>query len=246
MRIEEIKEQFARLEMEFEPVAIKYHFNKPEGIEHIDKKMALCEFVREAQRTGKRFYMTKEDENCCGAVALGMRPKAPFSASGGMGVDLEIYRTSAANAYIHTSYDCLNAGSVNYVEFCLLSDCDFRPDILICVADNAGATLLMRATSYTSGDLWECRSTYVMSCAWLYAYPIISGKVNSCITGMHYGMQEKKLYPVGMHIISIPYRKIDEMTEALRDMPWLPIGLREDEESIREMDRRREGWGDEW
>lgn len=74
----------------------------------------------------------------------------------------------------------------------------------------------MRATSYISGDLWESKSSCVLSCAWMYAYPYIEGKVSFCITGMHHGVKRRKLYPEGRHMISIPYQKLDEVVWPFR------------------------------
>ena len=100
----------------------------------------------------------------------------------------------------------------------------------------------MRATSYISGDLWESRSSCVVSCAWTYVYPYVSGKVNFCITGMHHGMKRRKVYPEGYHIISIPYQKIVEVTQALAEMDWELLGMREDEESRAALRRKMDAW----
>lgn len=100
----------------------------------------------------------------------------------------------------------------------------------------------MRATSYISGDLWESKSSCVLSCAWMYAYPYIEGKVNFCITGMHHGVKRRKLYPKGRHMISIPYQKLDEVVLALSEMDWELIAMKEDEESKQELQRRMDLW----
>jgi len=41
---------FEKLELEREPVGIKYEFFKPEGFSKLDKTLALCEMVKEAQQ----------------------------------------------------------------------------------------------------------------------------------------------------------------------------------------------------
>ncbi len=242
MLSQKAKDLFAALEMEYPAVAIKFHYCNPGSVEHTDEQLSFCQYVKKAQLSGKRFYIGKEDDDCFGKVVLGMEPKPPLAASGIAGVDFGIYRTPAPNARLHASYPTLTAGSVNYAEFCPLADCDFYPDLIICVANTKQADILMRATSYISGDLWESRTSCVMSCAWTYAYPFLSGKVNFCVTGMHHGMKRRKTYPEGLHIIAIPYQKIDEMVMALDEMPWVPIAFREDEESKEELKRRMAGW----
>ena len=100
----------------------------------------------------------------------------------------------------------------------------------------------MRATSYISGDLWESRSSCVVSCAWTFAYPYLSGKVNTCITGMHHGMRRRKTYPKGLHIISIPYQKLDEVVQALGEMDWELLAMREDPESKALLREKMDRW----
>lgn len=96
--------------------------------------------------------------------------------------------------------------------------CDFEPDLLLCVADIPQADVLMRATSYISGDLWQSTASCVLSCAWLFGYPYVNGKVNYTISGLGHGMRRRKVYPQGRVIISIPYQKLSEVIEALGQM----------------------------
>lgn len=242
MLSEKAKELFKALDMEYQPVAIKYHYSVPEGVEPVDRQLSFCQFVKHAQTTGKRFFTTKEDDNCFGKVALGMVEKPPLTASGIAGVDFGVYRTAAANARLHATYPVMTPGTVNFVEFCPLQDCDFFPDIVICIANTRQADIIMRATSNISGDLWESRTSCVMSCAWTYVYPFMSGKVNTCITGMHHGMKRRKVYPEGLHIIAIPFQKLDEVVTALGEMPWELIAMKEDPESRAELQRRMDRW----
>lgn len=100
----------------------------------------------------------------------------------------------------------------------------------------------MRATCYISGDLWESVSSPVISCAWMYAYPIISGKVNHITTGFYHGLKRRKAYPAGLRMISIPFQKIDEVAAALQQMPFTAIAFRDDEASKQELRRRMDHW----
>ena len=238
MLSKEAKALFAKLELPYSAVAVKYCFNEPTDYEKTDENLSFCQFARLAQDTGRTFYISKENDNCMGKKILGMVPMDGKMTSGGMGYNLGVFKTPAANARLYDLAPTLTPGAHNYVIFSPIEDCDFDPDIIIAVADIEKADILMRATSYISGDLWESKSSNVMSCAWTYAYTFISGKVNHCITGMHHGMIRRKVYPAGLCIISIPFQKIDEVVKALGEMDWELIAMKEDEESKAELARR--------
>lgn len=224
------------------PVVIKYHLLPPENCRKSDKKLAFCQFVREVQSSGESFYIDRTNDECNGKMTVGMEPKPPVGASGQAGFDFEMYRSPIACQQLYQKIEPLVPGTVNYVQFAPVEDCDFDPDLIICVAELEAADIIMRDTSYISGDLWESKSSPVISCAWIYAYPIVSGKVNFITTGMYHGLKRRKAYPPGRMIIAIPYTKIDEVVTALDQMPWTAIAFREDEESRAELERRREGW----
>ncbi len=243
MLSEKAKELFRKLEMEFPAVALKYHAVRPEGVPAYDgDKLAYCQYVKYVQSTGKSFYITKENDACYGKMPLGMIPMPAVTASGQAGYDFEIYRSPVACQQLYQKLPVLVPGTVNYVQFSTVESCDFDPDLILCVAGFPQADIIMRATSYISGDLWESKSSPVISCAWMYAYPIISGKVNHITTGFYHGLKRRKAYPAGLRMISIPYQKIDEVVTALAQMPWTPIAFRDDEESKAELKRRMDRW----
>ena len=236
------RDLFNKLALPYPAVAIKYCYDKPENVEHTDEILSFCQFIKKAQDSGKCFYTTKEDDNCFGKMVLGMIPKPAFEASGQAGYDFGVFKTQAPNARLYNLIPTLIPGACNYVIFCPTDICDFDPDLIICVAQPAQADIIMRATSYISGDLWESKSSHVLSCAWTYAYPYISGKVNFCITGMHHGMKRRKIYPAGLHIIAIPFEKLYEVIMALDEMDWELIAMKEDDESKALLRQKMENW----
>ncbi|HHU06700.1 MAG TPA: DUF169 domain-containing protein [Clostridiales bacterium] len=236
------KELFDKLELDYPAVAIKFCFAEPQNAERIGKTLSFCQFLKEAQDTGRKFYITKDDDNCFGKMVLGMIDKPPFAASGQAGYDFGVYRTPAPNARLYHMIPTLVRGSVNYVLFSPVSVCDFDADLVIMVASTSKADIIMRATSYISGDLWESRSSCVLSCAWIYAYTYLSGKVNYIITGMHHGLKRRKVYPAGLHMIAIPYQKLPEFLTSLSEMDWELIAMREDEESKRLLKMKMDEW----
>lgn len=117
MLSQEAKDTLAKLDMEFPPVAIKFSYAKPEGLERVKERDAFCQFVKRAQTTGESFYTTAEDDTCFGTMILGMIDKPSFAASGQAGKDFEIFKTQAPNARLYTQIETLPRGSVNYVSF---------------------------------------------------------------------------------------------------------------------------------
>ena len=225
---EKERDLFKKLELNYPAVAVKFCRNRPLGYEQAEGEKPLCTYLIQAQKEEKAFYITIDNESCMGKVVLGMEslesPMGSVHLSGLVGKNFGAYRTPAANARLYYEAPMLKLGAVNYVLFCPVSLCEFNPDLIVCVADAEKTEILLRASSYISGDLWESKCSYVMSCAWTYIYPYLSGKVNHLFTGMHLGLRKFGDYPAGLHIITIPYQKLPEMTEALSEMEWeLPL-----------------------
>ena len=171
-----------------------------------------------------------------------MIDKPPVTASGQAGYDFGCFKTPIGNQQLYQKLPILEPNTINYVEFCPVETCDFDPELIFFVADLPEADIIMRATSYISGDFWESKSTPVISCGWMYAYPIISGKVNHITTGFYHGLKRRKAYPAGLRMISLPYQKMPEFFQALEEMDWTLIAFREDEESKKELARRMAHW----
>lgn len=242
MLSDEKKALLKKLELPYPCIAIKLCFEAPDAPHYEGEKLAYCQYVKHAQDTGEKFYITADDDACYGKMSLGMIDKPPVTASGQAGYDFGCYKTPVACQQLYQKLPVLVPHTVNYVEFCPAEKCDFDPDLLFFIADLPQADIIMRATSYISGDLWESKSSPVISCAWMYAYPIISGKVNHITTGFYHGLKRRKAYPSGLRMISVPYQKFDEFFAALGEMDWTLIAFREDEESKADLQRRMDHW----
>lgn len=239
----EYKELFASLKMPYPAVALRYHVVRPEGVRHYEgDKLAFCQYVSVAQKGGDSFYIDVNDDACYGKVSLGMEAKPPVTASGQAGFDFDLYKSPSRCRRLYQEMPVIERGTVNYVQFSPLEVADYDPDLILCVCDQSSADVLLRATSYISGDFWESKSSPVLSCAWMYAYPVISGKVNHITTGFYHGLKRRGTYPAGLIMIAIPFQKIDEVCLALSEMPRTPIAFRPDEESREELKRRMARW----
>lgn len=239
---ENLKNLIAKLPLPYKAVAVKICFEKPD-CEHYDgKKAAFCTYVNYAQTSGKKFYITKEDDECYGKLAMGMIDPPPVTASGQAGYDFGCYASPTPVRNLYQKLPIIEPNTVNFVEFSPVEICDFDPDLIMFVADLPAADIIMRATSWISGDLWESKSSPILSCAWMYAYPLISGKCNHITTGFYHGLKRRKIYPEGLRMISVPYQKLPEFEKALGEMDWTLIAFREDEESKADLAKKMAHW----
>ena len=236
------KELIEKLNLEYPAVAIKFRFEKPDVLHYEGPQLAFCQYLKYTQDTGKHFYIDVNDDACYGKLVLGMIDMPPVTASGQAGYDFGCYKAPIANQQLYQKLPILLPNTIHYVEYCPAADCDFDPDLLLFVAALPQADIIMRATSYISGDLWESKSSPVLSCGWMYAYPVISGKVNHITTGFYHGLKRRKAYPEGLRMISIPFPKMPEFFQALEEMDWTLIAFREDAQSKAELQAKMQHW----
>ncbi|MDH5364651.1 MAG: DUF169 domain-containing protein [Dehalococcoidia bacterium] len=214
---------FNKFNFERQPVGVKFLFEKPpKGIEQLDKSIAFCEMLKEAQQKGLPFYTARENEACAGLLPLGMSDIEPLFGSGQVGPKLEIFKEPRANRRIYQVLPKLERNTVNYVIFSTLDKLSFEPDVLIITAKPSQAEIVLRASSYTNGEMYSSRTTTVLGCAWLYVYPYVSGKLNYIVTGLCWGMKALQVFPEGLILISIPYDLLPTLIQNLQDMNWAP------------------------
>ena len=214
---------FEKFDFERTPVGIKYLLNRPDGIEPLDKELALCEMFKEAQDRDP-FYVTRENFACLGSLVLGMRESEPIFESGEVGAKEGLYKEARANKRIYQYIPKLPRETVRYVAFSQIEQLSFDPDILIITANVNQAEILMRSLSYSTGKMLVAKSTPVIMCSWLFVYPYVSGEMNYSITGLGSGMKARKVLPEGLILLSVPFDLLPMMTENLQDMQWvLPL-----------------------
>ena len=97
------------------------------------------------------------NDDCMGKMMLGMIDIPRLEGSGRAGYDFEVFRSPAANARLYHMLPRLTRGSCNYVTFAPMPDCDFIPDLIICVCNAREADLLLRANAYISGTFGRAR-----------------------------------------------------------------------------------------
>jgi len=212
---------YKKFNFENPSVGVKFFPGRPEGMEQLQKNMALCEMIKEAQQRGTPFYITKDNEDCAGAMMLGMVEPSPHPGGGELGVKYGIFEEARVNERLIENSPKIAMGLVNYVAFSPLDKLTFEPDLLFLMTTTSQAEIVLRALSYSTGEIWSSKITSVGACAWLFVYPYQSGKVNYIATGLTFGLKAKKIYPEGWMIFSIPYDWIPIITQNLQKMEWV-------------------------
>jgi uncharacterized protein (DUF169 family) len=211
---------YKNFNFKYPPVGVKFLSSRPEGMEQLDTSMALCEMIKEAQKRGTPFYITKDNEDCGGKMVLGM-DEALFTGVGELGVKWGIFQEARVNERLAINSPKIPGGFVNYVAFSPLDKLSFEPDLLFLVATVSQAEIVLRAMSYATGEMWASRVVSGGACAYLFAYPYLSGKVNYVTTGLTLGLKGRRVYPEGWLLFSIPYDWIVEITRNLQQMEWV-------------------------
>jgi uncharacterized protein (DUF169 family) len=208
---------FNRLKLERKPVGVKFLPTKPEGIERLKESRAMCEMFKEAQE-GSPFYVQEEDFVCVEPMVLGMRDPEPALVSGAAGGSSGLFKEPRANRKLYQYIPKMPRGSVYYVAFSPIDQLTFDPDVMVITANVTQARILLRSDCYTSGDPWGCQGTPVLACAWMYVYPVVTGKMNFTITGLSMGMQAINMdYPEGLFLVSIPWTMFNTILENIQD-----------------------------
>lgn len=210
---------FNKFNFERKPVGVKFLITKPKGIQRLGKSLNFCEMFKEAQ-TSSPFYVAEEDFECVEPMLLGMKDPEPVFVSGFLGERESIFREARANRKLYQYLPRMLKGSVKYVAFSSIDQLPFDPDVLVITANVSQAQTILRAMGYSSGEMWSCKGTPVAACAWLYIYPVLSGKLNFTVTGLSIGMQSLKVLPEGLFLISVPWGLLPEIIDNLEHMEW--------------------------
>jgi uncharacterized protein (DUF169 family) len=212
---------FRKFGFERIPVGVRFSRARPTGMKRLDKVLDFCEMLVEAQNNST-FYVTKRNFTCVGPLLLGMVDRDPVFESGRVGPELEIFKNARANKSIYRFLPKLAENTANYVAFSPLDELLFEPDVLVVTANLTQAEIILRANSYTTGNMWSAKGTPVAACAWLYIYPYVSGELNFMMPCFSFGMKSRRLFPEGVLLISIPRGLLSGIVKNLQDMEWVP------------------------
>ena len=204
------------------PVGVKFTVKRSEGIDRLSEKMTLCEMLRWAQK-GNAFYADVTNHTCdAGLYVLGQKDVSEQYINGELGTGLGVYDSPRSGSRLYQHISKINKGLVNYISFSPLDKLGFEPDVLVITANTTQAEILLRAKSYKTGEMWLSKYTAALGCSWILVYPYLSGEMNYITTGLGFGMRRRKIFPEGLHLISIPFDTLPSLLQTLREMPWEP------------------------
>jgi uncharacterized protein (DUF169 family) len=210
-----------KLELEHQPVGIKFLFNKPERIRKLEKNLAICLMPEEAWNSGA-FYVDMTNFECAEALFLGVTNDDPFSVAGQIGtkVGLDIFQEARANRRIYEVLPTLKKGTCNYMIFAPMDDMDFDPDVLIITGTARQAEIILRSYTYSTGEMYVSKTTPVIGCAWTFVYPFITGELNYVVEGLCFGHIARQVGKMGYVTVSIPFNLLKLMIDNLQEMTW--------------------------
>jgi uncharacterized protein (DUF169 family) len=177
---------FDKFNFERKPVGVKFVITRPEGIERLDKELNFCEMLKEAQ-TSSPFYVGEGDFHCVETMVLGMEDPEPVLVSGLLGGSSGLFKEARANRKLYQYLPKMLKGSVKYVAFSPIDQLTFDPDVMVITATVSQAQTILRSVGYSTGDYFSSKATPVVSCAWMYVYPVLSGEMNFTVTGGYAG-----------------------------------------------------------
>lgn len=209
---------FDKFNFERKPVGVKFLITRPEGIKRLGKELNLCEMLKEAQ-AGNTFYAGREDFQCVEPILLGMEDAEPLLVSGLFAAEEKIFKEARACRKMYQYIPKMMKGSVKYVAMSPVDRLPFDPDVLVIMANVKQAQALLRSIGYSTGDMWSSKGTPVISCSWIFIYPVITGEMNYTITGLGLGMEKLDTFPPGIFVISVPWNLLPTMTENLHEIP---------------------------
>jgi uncharacterized protein (DUF169 family) len=215
---------FERFAFERPPVGLKFSRVPLEGIPPLGRRIALCEALAEAHK-GEAFLYSAEDELCAGSLPLGNAPIEPPFAAGEVGPILGVFKEARANRRVYEGLPRLDPGTARYLAFAPLGRITFDPDVLTVTASVSQAEVILRASTYTVGGVYESRTTPVLGCAWVFVYPFVSGRLNYVPTGLVWGSKSLRALPEGMLLVSIPFDLLPMLVANLTEMPWSPAAF---------------------
>jgi uncharacterized protein (DUF169 family) len=211
-----------KLKLKQQPVGIKFLFNRPEGVPKLGKNLAICLMPEEAQNSGA-FYVDKSNYECAEPLFLGIANDDPFSVAGQIGtrVGLDIFQEARANRRIYEVLPTLKKGSCNYIIFAPLDKLEFDPDVLLITGNIRQAEIVLRAYTYSTGEMYISKTTPVLGCAWTFAYPFISGKLNYVVEGICFGHVARQVATPGDVTVAIPFTLTRLIIDNLKEMDWV-------------------------
>ena len=120
---------------------------------------------------------------------MGMEGFPPVMASGQLGSEFSMFKTPSANRRVYDYVPVLPRDSVRYIIHASLDDLTFDPDILIITANPAQAEVLLRASSYSDGRMWNAKRLHLSGLRVVLRLSVPQGRTE--LRGQRSGIQHE-------------------------------------------------------
>jgi uncharacterized protein (DUF169 family) len=167
------------LDLEKEPVAIKWSVREPRNIPKEEGKSRFCTKLTKAMQ-GEVFYATAEEEECMGGARYaGLKDKCEFPQnmqSGSFLVPMGVYKDIPAVQRSWKHNMNVDPGIFNAVTFAPLNKAEFDPDVIFIICNAEQAMEILHANAYDSGSHGLGADSGPI-CSTMAALPYLTGKV---------------------------------------------------------------------
>jgi uncharacterized protein (DUF169 family) len=207
------------LNLETPPIAISFSSDAPEGVEHMNGGLRLCQMLDEVRFDGKVFYTTSENHTCDGgSSSCGMKDISERIKSGEFLSKMGLFGSKRAARRFSNANPRIEKGSVKIVSFSPLEKTLFDPDVVVLICNAKQGMKIAEAYSYESGK----RTTGMTGppiCSSIVAAPFLTGEVTYSL-GDHGARKYMKIKDEDV-FVGIPGELLPSIVENLDKMESL-------------------------
>lgn len=212
------------LELENEPVAMKWSIKEPDGIEKENEKSRFCTKLEKAMH-GQVFYATAEEESCMGgAKHTGLKDKCEFppeNKTNSFLVDFGLYNSIPAVQRSMRINMNIEPDIFQAVIFAPLIKAEFDPDVIFIVCKSLQGMEVLHANAYNSGTHGLGADSSPI-CSSMAAIPYLTGKVTYGFADVGSRTFMKTIKPEDV-MVSIPASELERIVSNLEKMRTKPM-----------------------
>lgn len=173
------KELTEIMNLENEPVAIKWSVKEPDDIEKEENGSKFCEKLIKAMN-GEIFYSTLEEEECMGGARYtGLKDMGDYPAnvqSGSFMIPRGLFKNVPAVQRSRENEKFITSGIFSALVFSPLNKTEFEPDVIFILCNAKQGMEILHANSYDSGQ-HGVGADAAPVCSSMAANPYLTGKV---------------------------------------------------------------------
>jgi len=167
------------LDIEKEPVAIKWSTKIPRNIQKEEGTSRFCKKLENAS-SGDVFYFTAEEEECMGGARYsGLKDIKEFPSnmrSGAFLVGMGVYKNVSAVQRSWNDNKQMESGIFKAILFAPLIKAEFEPDVIFIICKAKQGMEILHANAYDSG-IHGLGADSGPICSTMAALPYLTGKV---------------------------------------------------------------------